>query len=426
MRWARANHPQLYSLIAFLPWVRDGLNDADKAAIDEILSIAVANPAVAKAMFAYGNLFNEYHDNKPAVQLERYDTDYTPNLTVTIARLSGNPTGGVTPELVAKAARLAESVMQMPLPDDYVLVVVDDRPTVINRDGYVVSTDLGVVIILRREGVPPERLLNTLVHEIAHHWWRGNSSWVDEGLASTIDTIASAQQGHTYCSKPNGRGNCTAVNISDMVKARHYEHGQFCHYYLGERLFRALRDAATPDGFAAGLQRLYRTSWVPRQRGYRAGLEQVRAAFPDHVGLIEQHWSGGVSAVVWTQQPTYRDGLVSFAGYLRNGAALANLNETSAAQDCGNSFSISNPIGKDLGDIVSSLADSLYCTRNAPGDVIAEQYIIGDGRFEVRFRWPAALGHYSDKRITVWGYENAEHILISDGVDVAIGRSTIR
>ena len=344
MRWALENHHSLYAAIVNLPWLRDGLDNTEKAAIDEILSIAVANPAVAKAIFGMSFLIDEYPARKAAIQQGRYDTDYTRNLAVTILRAAGNAPGEVAPDLVAESVRLAENIMQMPLPTDNVIIVVDDRSVIID---WAFGINYGFAIGLKQqtETTSREQLLNTLVHEIAHYWWSGNADWIDEGAADTIAATASAQQGHTAFSNPNRRDACTAVNISDIGATSHSNPAQFhCNYYLGEKLFRAIQDAATPDDFAAGLQRLYRMSRLQR---YGAGIQQIRQAFPDHAAIIEQHWSGDLNAphrwdpdddlpftsydaVVWTEKPTYWRGQVSFAGYLQNRTSLVNSDVASA------------------------------------------------------------------------------------------------
>lgn len=293
MRWVLANHPGLYATIANLPWLRDGLDDAEKAVIDEILSIAVANPAVAKAIFGMSFLIDEYPDRKAAIQQGRYDTDYTRNLTVTILRAAGNAPGEVAPDLVAESVRLAENIMRMPLPTANVVIAVDDRSVIID---WAFGINYGFAIGLKQqtETTSREQLLNTLVHEISHYWWSGNADWIDEGAADTIAATASAQQGHTAFSNPNRRDTCTADNISEIGDAPRSNLDQFhCNYYLGEKLFRAVQNAAAPDDFAAGLQQLYRMSQLQR---YGAGIQQVREAFPYHADIIEQHWSGDLNA----------------------------------------------------------------------------------------------------------------------------------
>ena len=502
IRWARQSHPDLYRSITQLPWASDGLDDADKAAIDEILYIAVKDAAVAKSVVAMpflqtnaaatlhalesvndllraGNAtpltdsriyqsgitgewapvvtaagaiaapdaVAEYLDGQVTVQQENYATDYTQIMTVTIVRPAGSAAGRVDPGLIAHSVRLAENIMRMPLPTDNVIVVVDDRAAT----GGFFGTNHGFAIGLQQESETkaPERLLNILVHEVAHYWWGGNADWIDEGVADTIAATASTQQGHTFAANPNRRQDCAAVNISAIGDAPRSYSGQFyCNYYLGEKLFRAIQNAAMPDDFIAGLQRLYQLSReqpAPRtQDDYRAGIEQVRAAFPDYAAIIEQHYSGDLNAphrwdpddnlaftshnaVVWTQKPTYDDGVVSFAGSLSGDASLVSPDAATAREFGGSSnFTINDASGNALGSILIPLTGNRYWTLDDPGDVIAEQYQIGGGDFAITFQWPDALGDYAGKHITVWGYHNAERTPVINRSADPLGQSTVR
>ena len=500
IRWARQNHLYLYQSIILLPWASDGLDDADKTAIDEILYIAVKDAATAQALVAMpflqtndaasrhalesvndllrdGNetalhssriyqsgitnewtpvvaaagavepdAVAEYLDGPVSVRQESYETDYTPNLAVTIVRPAGSAAGGVAPGLIAQSVRLAENIMRMPLPTDNVIVVVDDRA----GTGGFFGANHGFAIGLEQESETksPERLLNVLVHEVAHYWWHSNADWIDEGVADTIAATASTQQGHTFTAYPNRRQDCAAVNISAIGNAPRSYSGQFyCNYYLGEKLFRELQENAAPSDFVAGLQRLYQLSRaqpVPQTRqDYRAGIPQVIAAFPDSADIINRHWNGDLNAphrwdpddnlaftshnaVVWTQKPAYDNGLVSFAGYLPAGASLTNPDAASAMQGGSANFTINDASGNALGSILIPLTDGSYWTLDDPGDVVAQQYSISDGQFEISFRWPAALGNYANKHITVWGYNNAERTPVINNRADPLGQSTVR
>lgn len=501
IRWARQSHPDLYQSITRLPWASDGLDDADQTAIDEILYIAVKDAATAQALVAMpflqtndaaslhalesandllrdGNktalhssriyqagITNEwtpvvaaagavapdavaaYLDGLVSVRQESYETDYTPNLAVTIVRPAGSAAGGVAPGLIAQSVRLAENIMRMPLPTNNVIIVVDDRAAT----GGFSGTNHGFAIGLEQESETksPERLLNILVHEVAHYWWHSNADWIDEGVADTIAATASTQQGHTFTAHPNRRQDCAAVNISEIGNAPRSYRGQFyCNYYLGEKLFRELQENAAPSDFIAGLQRLYQLSReqpAPQTRqDYRAGIPQVRAAFPDSADIINRHWSGDLNAphrwdpddnlaftshnaVVWTQKPTYDDGIVSFAGSLSGDASLVSPDASTARQFGGSSnFTINDASGNALGSILIPLTGGSYWTLDDPGDVIAEQYQIGGGNFAISFQWPDALGDYANKHITVWGYHNTERTPTINNRADPLGQSTVR
>ena len=536
MRWVRQSHPDLYDAIAGLPWVQDGLNDADKDAIDQVLYMAASDalsaadaivkfpwlndtvtdaeqsvlkslrsvayrsadtadaivampflqtvdestlhalraindilytgnesalvgsriyqsgitnewaPVVAAAgTVAAPDAVAEYLNGQIAIHQERYDTDYTTDLTVTIVRPAGNAAGGTSPDLAARAVRLAENIMRMPLPTDNVIVVVDDRSGTGNFFG--VNHGFAIGIKQKAETSSPERLLNLLVHEVAHYWWRGNADWIDEGIADTIAATASAQQGHTAAASPNRRRNCIAVNIGDIGDAPR-DGDQFrCNYYLGEKLFRELQENTTRADFVGALQQLYQLSQeqpTPQNRDeYRAGIAQVRQAFPNHAAIIDRHYSGDLNAphrwdpddnltftthnaVVWQQKPTYRNGIVRFEGYLQGSATLSQSDYESARSGGSPSFSINDSNGQWLGSILIRLDGNRSWNLDDPGDVVADYYAISKNAFAISFQWPDALGDYADKHITIWGYNNAERTPTITRYADPLGKSTVR
>ena len=491
----------MYAAILRLPWVADGLNDTDKAAIDQILYIAVKDTSVAQdivampfvrtmdqasrhalaavndimrdgfkasllnsriyqtgindeqvlAIVAAGAINNadavsDYLNGDITIRQDSYNTGLTPELTVTIVRSSGQAAGGVSTDLTAQAVQQAEGVMNMPLPTDHVVVVVDDR----SGTGRFFGVNHGFAVGIKQaaETKPRPTVLNTLVHEMAHYWWRGNADWIDEGVADTIAATVSAEQGHMAQARHNRRRDCAAVNISAIGNTLRSDYDQFhCNYYLGEKLFREIQQQTTADGFTAGLRHLYRLSRsqpAPRTPfAYRAGISQLREAFPNHVGIIDRHWSGDLNAphrwdpddslrftshevVVWTQKPTYLNSTVSFTGHLQGTASLSKPDTESAMRGGAANFTINDYDGNPLGSILIPLTGNSYWNLDDPGDVVADQYEVGNGRFEISFRWPTALGNYADKHITVWGYNNAERMpTISKGAD-SLGMSMIR
>lgn len=443
------DHGSRHALAAINDLMRDGskaslLNSRFyQAGIEGEQVLAIAAAATTDNRTAV----SAYLEGDITTRQDSRDTGLTPELTVTIVRPSGRTAGAVTTDLTAQAVREAEGIMRMPLPTNHIIVVVDDRSV---PKGYF-GVNHGFAISLKQDAETKSQpgLLNTLVHEVAHYWWRGNADWIDEGAADTIAATVSAQQGHTAQASPNRRKDCAAVNVSAIGNTIRSDYDQFhCNYYLGEKLFRELQQATTPDGFTTGLQHLYRLSRLqpaPRMAlQYRAGISQLREAFPNHGGIIDRHWSGDLNAphrwdpddslnftshkaVVWTQKPTYRNGTVTFAGYLEGTATLVNPDSASARRGGGYpNFTIGNPNGNALGSILIPLTGRRSWTLDDPGDVVASRYQIGNGRFEISFRWPTAVGNYDDKHITVWGYQDASRTpVISNRAD-SLGQSMIR
>ena len=336
-----------------LPWVKDGLDSAEKEAIDEILYTAVTNHSLAQALVGMpfmvsnepadvhalngiqeiirdgltGNLtssqvyrngitdewapiiaaagstgsrsvITEYlNDVAITVETGQYTTGGLP-LTITIVRPENAAASGGTLNDVYQSVIATESIMQLPLPTRHVIVVFDPRAV---SSGFA-GTNHDYAIGIEEENPDDGRALlqNILFHEVAHYWWRGNANWIDEGIADTIAATASLAQGDEWVAKPNRRKNCITQNISDLGHTRR-GHGQFyCSYYLGEKLFRALQDSMSPGEFTAAIQALYAASQaLPKPKSineYRADIEQVRQAFPDQQEIIELHYAGDLNA----------------------------------------------------------------------------------------------------------------------------------
>ena len=105
---------------------------------------------------------------------------------------------------------------------------------------------------------------------------------------------------------------------------------------------------------------------------------------------------------------------------------MVNPDAESAMQGGSANFSIQNQDGNYLGSILIPLTGGRYWTLDDPGDVIADHYAIGNGRFEISFRWPAALGGYADKHITIWGYNNAARAPVLNNRTDPLGQSMVR
>ena len=499
-RWVEQSHPTLHRNIMALPWVKDGLDRAEKAAIDEILYIAVANPSLAQALVGMpfmasnepadahalngiqeiirdgltrnltssqvyrngitdewtpiiaaaaatesGSAITEYlNDAAITVEVGEYTTGGQP-LTITIVRPENAAASGGTLGDTYQAVIATESIMQLPLPTRHVIVVFDPRTV---SSGFA-GTNHNYAIGIEEENPDGGRatLQNTLFHEVAHYWWRGNANWIDEGMADTIAATASLAQGDEWVAKPNRRKECITQNISDLGHTRRGDRQFYCSYYLGEKLFRALQESMSPGEFTAAIQALYAASQsLPKpesQDEYRADIEQVRQAFPNQREIIELHYTGDLNAshrwdpddainfrhhdvVIWIQKPTYQNGVVSFSGRLVGDATLV-ARSIHEAREGGKVSTFSIGVGTEsLGSILPKLTGGSYWTLDDPADVVADRFDIDGNSFSISFRWPAAAGNPIGKDITIWGYNNAGRTPVLGSRADALGASIIR
>ena len=397
---------------------RNGITDAWTPSV-----VAAATTASVVAITEYLNA------GQVTTETKTYSTSHTDSLTVSIVRQSDATPSTQTANALQTAAQLTESIMGLPLPTDHVIVVFDDQAVTPGYWGVNHGFAIGVTQDSETVGNDYQResLQNHLHHEVSHYWWRGNADWIDEGLADTIAATASLAQGAGGPAQPNLRKNCTARNLSEIGEISTVDAARFyCNYYLGEKLFRDLQSRMTVQDFTTALQNLYRASRdkpAPTQPGQvRADIADVRNAFAAHADVVEYYWSGDVNTwdpddnvykghnvVEWTQKPTYSNGIVSFSGRLTGPATLSKQTLPDAQQGGGYSnFSINDSDGNYLGSILPPLPGNSYWNLDDPWDVVADTYQLNGKEFSVSFRWPGDVGEYSDKRVLVWGFNNAD------------------
>ena len=410
---------------------RNGITDSQTLAV-----VAAAATGSARAIPEYldgGQIFSETRN---------YSTSRTPDLTVSVVSLS--TFSAQTVDMTGTSVNLTEFVVALPLPTDHVIVVLDRRAVT----GDFAGTNHGYAIGMAIDNFHNvQNLQNGLHHEVAHYWWRGNADWIDEGVADTIAATASIRQGHTLAAQPNRRKDCAARNLSAIGQPAKSDAQFYCNYYLGEKLFRELQSSMTEQEFTVALQNLYRASRAKpaptSQKQVRANVAEVRNAFAAQASVVEYHWSGDVNAphrwdpddnlnfrshnaVVWTTKPQYSEGTVFFSGQLTGQATLTSRTLRDAQQGGFANFTIHDSEGNNLGSILPPRADGRHWILDDPGDVVAGLYSLSGNEFTVRFAWPQEIGHYGDKHITVWGFNNADRTpQIGSAVD-PLGQSTVR
>ena len=477
-QWVAQRHPGLHRSIMQLPWVADGLDDGEKEAIDSILYAAMRDSSIAENLMqmpfqssyepadvyaidgiremmrdglnasltssrvfrdgisdewapvvaAAGTLgsgaaISQYLDDA-AITVEggKYTTTDGQPLVITLIRPEGAAGSADTLELAREAVIGTEAVMRLPLPVRHVIIAFD--PRAVSADSVGTNHSYAIGIATENPSGGPASLRNTLFHEVAHYWWGGNVNWIDEGMADTIAAAASLAVGDDWEARPNRRKECAARNISVLGHSRRGD-GQFhCNYYLGEKLFRELQAAMTPADFTAAIQSLYfasRAKPAPQSADeYRAGLAEVRQAFPEQQEIIDRHYHGDLNAphrwdpddainlrhhdaVIWEQKPTYNNGIVSFSGRLTGEATPVSRNITEARQGGTATFTVGAG-SETIGSILPRLPGNSYWTLDDPADAVAEVFELDGGAFSVSFQWPAAAGDPVGKRISVWGY----------------------
>ena len=356
MRWVQANHRDLYDILEAKAWVGDGLSDVEKSALDYLLYLAAQEQNTAAAATrvavmpfldevdqadyltlrglnraaAHGMVYNVIDHSTLSggienservlvmgvsamsdsqkmasrlssgysnVETETYSTTRTPTLSVVVVRTTTNHQPYLA-DHVAAAVRAIEDVMDAPIPVSYVVLFMDSDLIVSGADGV----NYGHVISYNpeRETVAGTRdsdiLKSGVVHEVAHYYWFGSQSWVDEGIASAFEFMLGTGFGIAEDLLRHERVGCDIPNLRSLVEAYPISlvsSQGVCDYYLGQRLFLDLRASLGDADFYAGVRRLY---VAVAGCGLAVGsdecttVDDVRAAFPDSGQIIDLHW----------------------------------------------------------------------------------------------------------------------------------------
>ena len=270
-------------------------------------------------------------------------TKLTPNLRISIVRTGTQSRPGTT-DAVRDAVEFVERSMQLPLPVDHVLVVLNEKAVF----GSFAGTNYGFAIgylpkYEQRQGTFEWRSLQAgLVHEVAHYYWTGNEDWIDEGAADIIEYQYGIESGLSRGQLKTRRKGCDAHDLEMLSEwDPSQSDAQFlCNYYLGQMLFQALLEGMGAEEFRTKLGELYRLSLAEQEADRTPGIEAVRRVFSRQSDIIDLYWSGGVNSpenrpfdegvertshdlVQWDQYPTYDGRSVSFRGTLLDGAVLS-------------------------------------------------------------------------------------------------------
>ena len=348
--WMKQSHQSAYNQVRDLPWVRDGLSEREAQAVEELFHIAVSDHSSMKRiiqmpflasltetdLLMLRGLTRKGHSGQLSRFLEHptirdgitddetvlatavttiTDENYigklltpgsatvetiqtssprTPNLTISIVRVGDRRTAESS-LTVEKAVRHVEDAMGMPLPTNHVIVLLDDTGVIPNFAGV----NYGQAIAYLKAGEDGEdwdkiMFERGMVHEVAHHFWRGNNDWIDEGMAQNIE--------YNYARgirMPGGitirpENKCTTKTLRELSRINPGKQDrQFtCNYALGGRFFAELQQHLGEEEFREGAQKLYRLSLEFSRDQKQAGIEEVRKAFGQDNPVIAEHWAG--------------------------------------------------------------------------------------------------------------------------------------
>ena len=201
-------------------------------------------------------------------------------------------------DLLEDSVRGAEDFTGLPLPNNHVALLYEDA---VDGDGAGTNFETHIAILPEYDvddGSDEADIGgSTIAHEVAHYYWSGNTSWVDEGaaefMASIIDGARTGRPiGATFPPCAYARTIAELERLDADVADIEYE----CAYSLGERLFIDLFRAAAEERFRAGFRDLFLLSAIEDDvddfAGTSVGIAQVKEIFGSETTPVARWYDG--------------------------------------------------------------------------------------------------------------------------------------
>ncbi len=275
------------------PRVGDGISDEDAQIVALLAGINRTNAALVEEVL---------DASKVSVEKRRVRLPLAGEITLSIIRTRpGTPS---TMDLLEHAVRSAEDLMGKPFPVRYVALLFEEAVA-----GSYTGTNFGThsAILPEFDAVgesgQPQLAGSIIAHEVAHYYWKGGETWLDEGAAEFMGAFA--EQVRTGAPLEPDNYPCGSASGIGELEAGDYTRnsaGFVCNYAWGERLFLDLYRTLGKDAFRRGFRRLNdMVAELESDASETAGIGEVRRAFAGDVGpdsgesatdVIERWYSG--------------------------------------------------------------------------------------------------------------------------------------
>ncbi len=364
-----------------------------------------------------------------SIQTVDLATQLSPELQGSVIRTGDHAQTWTAPWLQS-AVGFLEMTMQQQLPVGHVVVVLHDAAVLPHANGV----NYGFAISYKPEYEQEEDTYEAqvlragLAHEIAHYYWAGNVSWLDEGLAELMSNMFGKEAGIWPIALHNTRRGCEAHNLEMLTEWDPHQGSPShrCSYFLGQLLFEELARIVGGDTIGQKLRDLYVASLEEQAERRTPSVDIVENNFPDHTNVIGRHWSGGLNApenrsflsevrshglIEWNEPPAVdRSGFVKFSGKLLNGAKLSRSIPEARDGKGVPSFTIYDKDGY-VGTILHP-PRSGYSWNLGDNSPHAEpfEYLIYPDSFSVGFRFPPGIANPTEHYVVVWGFRDGKRI----------------
>ena len=292
LRWlASSDSEQTFQRVMSSPVMRDGITDELAPVVATLPGVTEANPDLVDILL-----------DPSRVMLETRSLDLPLSDKVVLAIIRTSPGVPRSMDLLERAVRSIESILDAPLPTNYVGLLFEDA--VPWHSGGVNS---GTNITIRPEydaddgSYEANEAGHLIAHEVAHYYWTGNADWIDEGIGELIGTLVE----HDRTGRPVEARNwpCPFVRTIAELEALAPEQAadEFaCNYSLGERFFLDLLRVHGKEQFLLGLRELYAKSQMREEADGPSGtaltVGHIEEAFPSDsgaTGTVIDRWYHG-------------------------------------------------------------------------------------------------------------------------------------
>ena len=238
------NRPEKLARILSHPTISDGIND------QEAKVIAVISPGSAT------DLPERLLDPARGTLEERTITLPLAGET-DISIIRSGPGTDHAMDSLEHAVRSIEEFMGLPFPRRQVIYLIDLLDVIPSRPGNHLGTH--VVLWIDEQVLPKESMADLVAHETSHYYWGygGGTDWANEGAATFLESIVKnvphGPLDHPPCPLARSITELEALQreLSNPWEAR------YCHYRLGERLFRDLYRNMDDTTFRLAFRRLF-------------------------------------------------------------------------------------------------------------------------------------------------------------------------
>ena len=270
-----AFRPEYFEIVMSHPTIQGGITDGLVPVVATLDGVARTNPELIAVLLDPGT-----------TSLERRTVVLPLSGQVVLSILRTGPGSARSMDLLEHAVRQAETFMDLPLPTGYVGMLFE-RAVWADFAGANFGTHVAVLPEYDVDDGSHEAEVagRIIAHEVAHYYWNGNSTWVDEGASELMAAAAEyARRGQPVkVTRPPCAYTRTIAGLENLGASSEdgADSAYACNYSLGERLFVDLHRTLDEEAFRQGLRDLYLISAAEEgtEDGTKVGIDEIRAAF---------------------------------------------------------------------------------------------------------------------------------------------------